>query len=494
VTLQYLLELLQAAGVKPHVEDVLDVLWLAQQCRELKLYETTLPAPPTADSTTQPSPDLASARQRAQTAMPSVRHGKLTHEEPTSPKEPKASGSGELPVYSAAKWGGANDSIKASPVVVPAGHALPGRLSFGRALKPFRRRWASRREMELDEELTVQMTADRNGELYPVFRPRAERWFDVDVILEDDAAILVWQDVMRDLSQVLRDTGAFREVRRWRLRTQPRPLLEAPGGSRLSTAVIAGGSRRLIFFVTHGSSLYWADGTYARLIEGWTRFCSIAILQVLPPHRWNRTLLGEPAGLCVALEPGIPSARLHVDPFWWSMAAVDDEAGSVLVPVAPLEAAALGEFALMQMARARRCPVVALAAAASKDDVVTVPSEKRDVEREIALLREKSQPAFQLAVYLSAGPFTLPVARLVQEAMFGSTAEHVHLADVLLSNVLEVSSADLEKDDPNLVYYDFQPEARRILMRSLREMDARRSPHPWRPTYHVTSSRSTGEP
>jgi CheY-like chemotaxis protein len=179
------------------------------------------------------------------------------------------------------------------------------------------------------------------------------------------------------------------------------------------------------------------------------------------------------------LEPGIPAAQLQVNLNWWSMAGVSEPQALVSLPIAPLDSTALGEFALMQMAHGRRCAVAILDPAATEADVLPQIREKRDIARTLALLREMSPSAFQLAIYLSPGAFTLPVARLVQEAMFGAAADQAHLADVLLSGLLSPTSAapdvipDGADNDPNSVYYQFLPEARENLLRSLREADAR---------------------
>jgi hypothetical protein len=231
VTLEAFLKSLEAAGITIQVEDVLDILWLAQQDRELTIHHA-LPVP--ARTTSPPAPSLTTTPGRSQTDVANAEPPKT---QPTPQPLP-----GTAEVYAAG--GESRDSIKASPVVVPAGHALNRKLALGRAMRPFRRRWASSHALELDEHQTVEKSAE-NKTLYPVFRPVAERWFDVDVVLEDDSVILVWQDVMRDFCQLLHETGAFRNVRRWRLRLEPRAMLES-GGARSPVSSLAGGTRRLV--------------------------------------------------------------------------------------------------------------------------------------------------------------------------------------------------------------------------------------------------------
>ena len=62
------------------------------------------------------------------------------------------------------------ESVHASPIRVPGGSALPGRLPLLRSMRPFTERWPSRRISELDEASTVDATAAQNGRLSLVFR------------------------------------------------------------------------------------------------------------------------------------------------------------------------------------------------------------------------------------------------------------------------------------------------------------------------------------
>src|SRR6266545_329964 len=54
----------------------------------------------------------------------------------------------------------------------------------------------------------------------PVFTPAAERWFDVALVVEDAPSMVVWQQTIRELTMLLERQGAFRDVRRWRLRIE----------------------------------------------------------------------------------------------------------------------------------------------------------------------------------------------------------------------------------------------------------------------------------
>jgi N-acyl amino acid synthase of PEP-CTERM/exosortase system len=372
--------------------------------------------------------------------------------------------------------------IKASPLVVPAGQALQQRLQLARALRPFRERWLSRSAFELDERRTVETSAELGGTIYPVFRPVQEPWFDVELVLEDDPAIELWRDTLHDFCQMLGDTGAFRAIRTWHLHMQepgvasadrfPAAYLESPAGARVATRTLAGrGVRRLILFATHGDSPAWLDGRYVRVIAPWLASASVAILHLFDRPRWKEGKLGEPSGLGIAPEPGVATANLRVERSWWTLSEAED--GLLPVPATLLTPEGLGDFALMQMARGRACPVFLLDPNPLLAQDFALDGTAPTFERAVALLRDSSTDAFLLAVYLSSGAFTLPVARLVQESMFGINARQSHLAEVLLSGLVFVRSPQTGGSEPNERYFEFHDEARAILLGSLREADAK---------------------
>jgi hypothetical protein len=143
------------------------------------------------------------------------------------------------------------------------------------------------------------------------------------------------------------------------------------------------------------------------------------------------------------------------------------------IPATSLAPTAIGEWADMQMARGRhgsvflidRSPRVLLEGAPKN-------AEPRNIERSIGNLREVSPEAYRLAAYLCSSPFTIPVAKLIQETMFGEEADQSHLAELLLSGLVRARSPTAETEDHDAIYYEVRPEARAILLGALREADA----------------------
>lgn len=495
--MEELLGALQSAGLDFQSEEILDALWLASRGNALSLHEeAVVPG------------GVETARKQGKQAAGGKR---APHE-----AEGKGSAAGTLPGESGAGAGSrvfagglpseTDRTVKAAPVAIPAGQALPNRLALMRSLRPLRHRWTSKSSLEIDEEKTATASAEASVRgspvIYPVFRPSRAPWYDVDVVMEDDPVIEVWKETIRDFCQMLRDTGAFRVVQSWKLRIDlsedpdsdaaPPIHLETAAGTRVSTRVLGGaGTRRLIFFVTHGASTLWRDGTYAKVLAPWTREASLVLLHMLPRERWQYTHLGDCHGLCFTERAGVPSGSLNVAPFWWQ-APAGDVKDLLKIPAASLDALGMGEWASMQMARGLRSPVFLLDPRQEPrtDIASTNLDSKRDFERAIAQLREASPEAFLLAIHLSLSYFTIPVARLIQEVKLGSAAHPSQLGELFLSGLVFAKARAPKAEDEAAAarrldlgretggahqeqYFGFWPQAREILMQSVREEDAR---------------------
>ena len=491
MNLEGFIEALDRAGCEIDAENLLDIFWLASAGRTLSLLEQTtseeagrtveqpgfVPATPPHE-TPPPQPDATHAGAPAPAPAPGI----------GTPPPPAPAPATTTSVYARGSPSAGDRTIKASPFSVPAGRALAHRLPLMRALRPLSQRWPSRQFEELDEERTVDATAQLREVLpdhvSPVFRPVRERWFDAELVLEDDAAIELWADTLREFAQMLRETGAFRLVRSWRLRLAApakkpaRDQLENAAGARVASVHLSGsGVRRLVIFATHGSSSRWLDGRYARVLEPWVRDGSVLLLQLMPPARWAQTRLGEPHGFAHAPKAGAAAASLEVNMQWWKVDFEPGTKGLLPLPTVPLDDAALGDWARMQMARGRQCPVYLLDPSVKpvrEDNAPIELASPRDFERAVAQLRQVSPPAFHLAVSLCTSVFTLPVARLVQSASQGPGGDQSVLAELLQSGLVlaRQGQGDEVRSFTSTQYYEFRPLARQILLRSQRDADA----------------------
>jgi hypothetical protein len=90
-------------------------------------------------------------------------------------------------------------------------------------------------------------------------------------------------------------------------------------------------------------------------------------------------------------------------------------------------------------------------------------SEPQTAEERIDLFRSVvSDEAYDLAVFLSVMPLTLPVMRLVHQAMIRN-ARQEQLAEVLLGRVIRRKTRPDERRLPEEIEYEFYPRVREIL-------------------------------
>jgi CheY-like chemotaxis protein len=293
---------------------------------------------------------------------------------------------------------------------------------------------------------------------------------------------------------MLRDTGAFGQVRQWRLRMPRRQqgqqgqgqqeqqrgreeaiLVNGPGARMPARALAGPTGRRLVIFASQGTSTYWSDGSYGAVLGPWLRDNAAVLLQLTPPARWVRGPLGDPHGSASTPDAGAPAGALQVHRQWWRMPRHPLTSTSLPLPVAALDAADLAQWARMQMARGQRHPVYLLETAPG---AAQAPAHRPppDIERTLALLKYEAPDSFRLAVVLSGSPFTLTVARLVQAIAFDGNTDPSPLAELLRSRLVVAADGDDGEESAgghaDDIYYSVRPEACELLQRSLRDTDA----------------------
>ncbi|UFW51481.1 MULTISPECIES: SAV_2336 N-terminal domain-related protein [Bradyrhizobium] len=452
-----LLRGLRSGGVDLAAEHMLDCFWLAHHVSG-KLFD-----------------DVEDVQQRTPAVQTQPALGGAAVIERTS-----EAAAGPRSAAPAQVWADAPSGVgtrRASLGSVPSARALPNRLDFSRALRPFTLRRKSAERSEMDEEQTVDASATI-GFPFPILKPSEQRWFTVDLVLEDDPAIPIWRQTLREFFKILHESGAFDDVRFWHLEKRSRAtdaegsdfVLVSQAGARISTKFVAGsGVARLVLLATHGSSLNWTNGSYDRLLRDWLDTSSVALIYLLPEGDRKRSPLGEPQGLCSAVKPGLPVAQLDVRRYWWT---ISDETTSPFVPVLGLDPASVHRFAKMQMGLGGSNPVIFLD---SSRITSLLPNRanrsESDFEQIISALAVQSPDALRLARLLCTTPFTLPVARLIQEAVLGRDTSPYVLAQVMLSGIVGTAEA-AANSDPERTYFEVRALARRILLRSLRKSEA----------------------
>jgi hypothetical protein len=421
-------------------EQIADALWLAAQ----------LPAPPRKAKRKQP---------KTREEEDETRKEGHKKDEPPPPPQSKVNGPSapapDTKLFSPGEPATDETGERATAVRVPAGQALPQRLAIERALKPFLRRFPSRRVQVLDEEATADWSAEQQC-IEPRFRPAPERWFDVALIAEETSPMEVWSTTLRELAALMARHGAFRQVRSLKYRVKDGQVqLFTRSGQPVAHHILSDPeNRRVCLVVTMGESGAWREQPLIDFMRGLGQQNVVAILQMLPRHLWPHTELGDALDWVYSTELGAPNRKLmRRDSFGGPDARVPDASW---VPMLTLEPTELRDWSRFVQSR-RRIMNRAVWLAPRAGPAAVEPSETRKPTPD-ELVRQfrgiASRPAYQLLRLLAGAPLTLPVMRLMQRAM-GGAAQQVHLAEVMLSGLIERITPEDEPMPPDEVVFDF---------------------------------------
>jgi triacylglycerol lipase len=364
---------------------------------------------------------------------------------------------------------GSDDSE--SSIALRRARALPGVLELSRALRPLKQRHPSKRNLAFDAEATVEYFSD-TGVLMPVLRPGAERWFDVDVLVEVGPSMVVWQDTAAELVSLLERHGAFREVRRWALEQVDGKvrLSRIPGMRSAAPQLIDPAARRLTMVMTDCIGQMWYQAPIWDAIREWGLFSPVVLITMLPFRLWPRTALGSPELTMRSYRPGMANRLLSVDlPWWWPD---DDPPQSTMpVPVITLQADSVAAWARMVMG-VGGVEIPGVFAMPPVGQIAARSGGPPDAEERVQRFRVTVSPiAYRLAVYLSAalrGKWELALARVVQEAMLPDSGQ-VHLAEVLVGGLVRQADPGTAWGEP---LYEFVGGVASVLQRSLTSTEA----------------------
>ena len=451
--------------------DVADILWLSAQMRGATAdppthrTETTGGVGRPDDSPVAPSPPHDAHRPT----------GPRTSRPADDPPE-RAAGEPEPVHPSAALRLPRPDRFTDEPGIPtrsPGVRAIPAELAICRALRPFHVRVPSPTLSQPDERMTAEWIAE-TGLWIPSHVPVPVRWLDVALVVDDSTSMNVWQRTVAELSALLQRTGAFADVRVWHLDGDLRhgQAVTVSGGVRDNVVrrdpreVVDPAGRRLTLVVSDCVGSAWATGAVAPALETWARSGPTAIVQMLPQRLWVDCAPELAPVRLYGSEPGVANDRLRVE---LRDGQIDLNDAGLPIPVLQLEARWLRPWASM-VAGGGWMRGVALftrltGVDSSHDGVDPHRSQQAlgPAEKLRRFRAHASPEAYQLTVCLAAAPLSLPVMRLVQEAM-SPASKPSHLAEVFLSGLLrKVGPADsvVGSDD---VQYDFQPGVRTELL------------------------------
>lgn len=378
---------------------------------------------------------------------------------------------------------GGPEGSSAVPVTVAAGRALPQAVELGRSLRPFMRRFPHGRRLGLDLAATID-SYTRDGELLPVVAPLPEPWFDVLLVVDTHPSMEVWQDTVQEFASLLENSGAFRQVHRWHLSTEPHPdVSDARGHVMNSRNVAAPDGRRLVLVVSDCAAPSWYGNEVWQLLRDWACHTSVSVANPLPARLWHRTALDLPAVRVRSRLPGTRNTALAVTVPPHLRAVLQEGTPYVAVPTLSLTAHSLNRWA---QGLARGAPdgyeaVLVTPFGAPSDpfdedrhaeagpagEAGGEDSRRGSADPAGVFLRTASPPAVRLAGLCSAfRRLSLPLIQLVrQEVVPEATTSDV--AELLMSGVLDITSA---RGEPQVI--SFKERARAPLARTAGRHDA----------------------
>lgn len=417
---------------------------------------------------------------------------------------------------------------------------LTDSLAIIRALKPLLQKVDAGIGKHLDEAATVETIA-RTRLVLPVLKAEQEPWFDIVLVVDRGSSMAIWQRLVKDVVRILRRYGAFRDVRVFDLVVNPEApteekvrLIANPQrpGHRPSELIDQQG-RRIALVLSDCAGAYWWDGTLLPMLQDWGKIMPTMIWQMLPPWMWKRTALGRGTAVAISNDiPGVENQRLKVQV--QERRAPEDAHQRVAMPVVTSDLKDLARWSQMLAGDRRELTPGFLLpqqgagvprsksyeAIAEERARQSVRDEATDEEFQAAynqaledLARERverflelaSPEAQRLIMLLAAAPvITLPVVRLIRDAMLYEARSPLPVAEVFLSGLLqrlpgqdihqleqqlaqeqelssvdsyasgetagpELSSVTLKAQD--LVQYDFAPRVRSVLLEYLPAVD-----------------------
>ncbi|MGW2594274.1 SAV_2336 N-terminal domain-related protein [Streptomyces sp. NPDC001515] len=353
--------------------------------------------------------------------------------------------------------GVSSDARRGEAVLVRRALALENPLGIMRALRPLGRRTAPGvTTTELDEELSANSSAEQ-GMVVPILKPQRGRWLDLALVIDTHHSMLLWHDLVSELTRTIEQTGIFRDVRVWFLSGTeaggtPTVARANGGDSRRPQEVADPSGHRLVLVVTDTVAEGWSATSLEAVLAQWATHSPLALLNVLPRRLWTRGAVA-PAGVVVrAARPAAPNAS-------WRLAEAaplggrsrpssrsrgrQGLAGSIAIPIVEASPPGLAVLASLVAGEGRWNRLSCLTIGRTGTDSGPAPAPafvaapELDGTQALRRFQEAASPVAQeLAGYLSAVPLTLPVMTLVRRAMLPHS-DHGHIAEVALGGLLE---------------------------------------------------------
>jgi len=366
---------------------------------------------------------------------------------------------------------------QALPVWLADPALLTDSLAIVRALKPLLQKVAAGTGKRLDEAATVDNIA-RTRLCLPILEPEQEPWFDIILVVDRGSSMHIWQRLVQDVVRILRRYGAFRDVQVFGLVVHQSgqstadsnvgdtvQLLSKPQrpGHRPSELIDQRG-QRIVMVLSDCAGAYWWDGTLLPMLRAWGNIMPTVVWQMLPAWMWQRTALGRGTAVAISNDiPGVANQRLKTRV--QARRAPEDANQRLPVPVVTSEVRDLARWSLMvagdlravipgfllpqqgssvprlkgmeDLAHDRARETLEADLAPDPNTAFNQALETIARERVQRFLDLASPLAQRLIMLLAAAPvITLPVVRLIRDAMLCEAQSPLPVAEVFLSGLI----------------------------------------------------------
>ena len=315
-----------------------------------------------------------------------------------------------------------------------------------------------------------------NAQLKAALDPLPTGRFDLELVVDDGPSMVLWQQVVTEWRALLEQHGAFRTVRVWRLTTNAREWAQLYADSTRRSdhpydpkELVDPSGARLILVMTDCVSPAWHSGKVPALLDVWGHHNLVSLLQVFPRRLWEQTVLANADFIeIVALSHHVSNSQLKTRALGFS----EGEDG-LAYPVVTLEYRSLYNWACMITgAVCTWIPGILFASLKDVERDVTSsvsqyapPSPKSCVQLFHGHASLASRKLMELLAAVPI-PINLAVIQHIQSTMVPE-ARLVHIAEVLLSGLLEQIDRDPGDNDCKTIEYDFVVGVREELLNAV---------------------------
>ena len=448
--------------------EVAEVLWLTR----------LLPALAGVDKPEEPiGPDPAPQPRPSQPGPEPGRQQDVGSREDTSKEHPRgeanAAAAALLPAEALPTM---DDLPQAVPVWLEDPPLLSQPLLYQKALVPLLAQRAESGRVRVDEEETVErygrdLAARFRGSwppITPVWRPVPEPQFDLVLAMDGGLSMPLWERLLPELRRVFAAAGAFRDLKIL-------PLFDGQGRLRPMAQLIPPPQegRQLLLLLSDCAGEHWWSGALRPVLEHWAIHLPFAVLQVLPRRMWERTALGQEGFSMSNSVPAAPARRYRIGPqrrIPRRRRGPEAGAGALLLPVLSCDPDSLRSWSGLVMGDPRfriagyRLPLPQ----PSRNSQEAPAAEVDPLQLWLRYCELASPQGRELARLLAAAPvLTLPVMRLVKQALMAGDPTPLAMAEVLLGGLLRLIPGQPDPRQPDrcdALQFDFRPGLREHLL------------------------------